>query len=207
MTAENPPSAPRPLYANRFMYLFIRLLAGLLFRTFWRLKISGLENVPLSGPLIVAPNHRSYADPPLIGVAVPRPVYFLAKRELFTFPPFGWFIRSLNAHPLNRAGDIAAFREASRILKGGGGIIIFPEGRRIDGDKFGEAKAGLGMLASVTGAKILPVYIHDSAHLIRFARVEVWFGKPVDPAEFSTYEEIAARVMAEIASLRDARLA
>ena len=192
-------------YVNPFMYVAVRTLAWFLFRTFWRLKVRGLENVPMSGPLIVAPNHRSYADPPLVGVAVPRPVYFLAKKELFSFPPFGWFIRQLNAHPLNRAGDIAAFREAARILKAGGGIIIFPEGRRIDGDTFGEAKAGLGMLASTTGAKILPVYIHDSARMTRFSRVEITFGKPLDPDGFSSYGDIAARVMTEIAALRSAR--
>lgn len=192
----------RSPYVNRSMYVAVRGLAAILFTIIWRLRIHGRDRVPADGPLIVAPNHRSYFDPPLTGVAVTRPVHFLAKKELFEFKPFGWFIKNLNAHPLNRAGDIAAFREAARILKSGGAIIIFPEGRRIDADTIGQAKPGLGMLASTTGAKILPVYIHNSSKMVRFSRVQVRFGTPIDPTGFSSYEEIAARWMSEIAALR-----
>jgi len=197
--------APSHATVNRALYLFIRAIATSLFRGVWRLKVVGAENVPRTGPLIVAPNHRSYADPPLVGVALPREVHFLAKKELFSFPPFGWFIRNLNAHPLNRAGDIAAFREATRILKSGGGLIIFPEGRRMDTDTLGPAKAGIGMLGALSGAPILPVYLHNSRFMVRFRRVEVHFGKPIDPKVFGSYDEIATRVMADIAALRAAR--
>jgi 1-acyl-sn-glycerol-3-phosphate acyltransferase len=190
---------------NRPLYLFIRGLANVLFRTIWRLKIHGAENVPRTGPLIVAPNHRSYADPPLAGACVPREIHFLAKKELFRFRPFGWFITNLNAHPLNRAGDIAAFREATRILRADGALIIFPEGRRIDTDSLGEPKAGIGMLAASTGTPIVPVYIHNSRLMSRFKRVEVYFGKPIDPRGFGSYPEIAAKVMSEIAKLKAAR--
>src|SRR5207253_1193849 len=79
----------------------------------------------------IAATHRSFADPPLVGVSVPREVHFLAKRELFRFKPFGWLIGQLNAHPLNRrAGDVSAIRQAQRILKDGHVLIVFPEGRR-----------------------------------------------------------------------------
>lgn len=170
----------------------------------WRLHVSGLENVPRTGGLIVAPNHRSYADPPLVGVAVPREVHFLAKKELFSFRPFGWFIRNLNAHPLNRAGDIAAFREAARILKGGGALIIFPEGHRMKTDELGPPKAGIGMLAATTASPILPVYIENSGYMARFRRVFLRFGKPIAPQGFSTYADIAAEVMRQIAVLKQA---
>ena len=191
---------------NRGLYVAVRALANLLFRTIWRLKVVGADNVPRTGPLIVAPNHRSYADPPLAGASVPREIHFLAKRELFRFRPFGWFITNLNAHPLNRAGDIAAFRAATRILRADGALIMFPEGRRIDTDTLGPAKAGIGMLAASTGAPIVPTYIHNSRLMTRFKRVEVHFGKPIDPRGIGSYEEITAKVMAEIAALKAARL-
>lgn len=189
--------------AHRLLYPSIRMLARILATVGWRVKITGLANVPRTGALIIAPNHQSYADPPLVGAFMPREVHFLAKQELFRFGPFGWFIRNLNAHPLNRAGDIAAFREAARILKSGGALIMFPEGRRMPRGQFGAPKAGVGALASMTKTPILPVYVHNSAYMTRFRRVSIHFGPPVEPATFSSYEELAGEVMRRIRDLKD----
>jgi 1-acyl-sn-glycerol-3-phosphate acyltransferase len=199
MPVARPQHSP---LAHKILYPTIRTMALVLAKAGWRLHISGAENVPRTGPLIVAPNHRSYADPPLVGVSVPREVHFLAKQELFAFRPFGWLIRNLNAHPLNRAGDIGAFREATRILKAGGALIVFPEGRRMKTDEPGSPKAGIGMLAVTTESPILPVYIHNSALMARFRRVYLRFGKPMDPKGFGTYAELASEVMRRIAELK-----
>jgi 1-acyl-sn-glycerol-3-phosphate acyltransferase len=194
---------PGGTIAHRILYPAVRGLAKVLFKTIWRLKVTGDENVPATGAFIVAPNHRSYADPPLVGVAVFREVHFLAKKELFSFRPFGWFIKNLNAHPLNRAGDIAAFREAGRILKRGGALIVFPEGRRMGRDVFGSPKAGVGMLASSSGAPVLPVYIHQSGYMTQFRRVFVRFGQPVNPADYGSYQEISEEVMRRIRKMAE----
>ncbi len=198
-----PSERPTAPWAQCLLYPGVRLLAYLVFKLGWGLKVSGVENVPTSGPLIVAPNHQSYADPPLVGVAIPREVHFLAKQELFVFKPFGWIIRCLNAHPLNRAGDIAAFREAARIIKAGGAIIMFPEGRRMDPGVLGTAKAGVGMLARLTRAPVVPVYIHNSGYILRLRRVSVRFGEKVDPAAFESHDELAAEVMRRIARMKE----
>ena len=199
MSSSRPTSAP---WAQCILYPAVRALAYFIFKVGWRLRVSGIENVPTTGPLIVAPNHQSYGDPPLVGVAIPREVHFLAKQELFVFPPFGWLIRCLNAHPLNRAGDIAAFREAARIIKAGGAIIMFPEGRRMDPGVLGAPKAGVGMLASLTKAPVVPVYIHNSGYMTRFRRVSVRFGEKVDPAGFGDYQAVAEEVMRRIAAMK-----
>jgi len=189
-------------WAQRLLYPAVRFLAYAWFKLGWGLTVSGIENVPTSGPLIVAPNHQSYADPPLVGVAIPREVHFLAKQELFVFGPFGWLIRCLNAHPLNRAGDISAFREAARLIKAGGAIIMFPEGRRMDAGVLGSPKAGVGMLAALTKAPVIPVYIHNSGYMARFRRVSVRFGEKVEPGAFSDYQSLAAEVMRRITQMK-----
>ena len=204
MGALRPARSP---LAHRVLYPSVRGLAAILFKLGWRLRVEGVENVPRNGPLIVAPNHRSYADPPVVGVSVPREVHFLAKQELFAFTPFGWFIRNLNAHPLNRkGGDISAFREAARIVKAGGALIMFPEGKRMKTDDLGKPKPGVGMLAATTKAPVLPVYIHNSGYMTSFRRILVRFGRPVDPAKFASYQDIAVEVMRQIRSLKEAAL-
>src|SRR5258706_12353999 len=106
------------------LYTVSKFACACFFKIGWRLEIKGLDHIPNSGPVIIAANHRSYADPPVIGLSVSRPVHFLAKKELFDFKPFGWLISRLNAHPLNRRAGVAAMKEAQRILQEGGVIIL-----------------------------------------------------------------------------------
>ena len=163
----------------------------------------GMENLPKKGPVIIASNHRSYIDPPIIGSVVHRDFHFLAKKELFNFKPFGWFITKLNAHPLNRASGIAALRAAQEILDENGVVILFPEGRRSPSDQLLKPKSGVGMLALKTGVPVVPAYIHNSGHLKEFKRVSVYFGVPIDPKKFKSYDALAEEVMAQIQKLKD----
>ena len=100
-------------------------------------RVVGAERIPATGPLIIACNHVSYFDPPALGAAVPRPVSYMAKSELFAIPVLGPLIRALGAFPVDRSrGDVAAMRAAVRLLQGGAVFGIFPEGgRNIDGSK------------------------------------------------------------------------
>ncbi len=185
------------------LYRIAKISCFLVFKIVWRMKVYGKENVPKKGAVIIAANHRSLADPPLVGVATTRYVHFLAKEELFRFRPFGWLIKNLNAHPLNRGGsDIAAFKIAKKILSEGEGLIVFPEGRRSKTDELGKPKAGVGMLAHISKAPVIPTYIHNSGHLKDFKRLIVSFGSPIRYENFDSYERMAEDVMASIADLK-----
>ncbi len=153
------------------------VVVGAIARVLWRLRVVGRENVPLDGPLIVAANHVSNLDPPLLGVSMPRPISYMAKKELFAMPVIGWLIPRLNAYPVDRqAGGTAALRASLRMLKEGRCVGVFPEGgRNVGGDK--ETKGGAAFLAAASGAPLVPAAIVGSRNLRPFRRVTVVFGE------------------------------
>jgi 1-acyl-sn-glycerol-3-phosphate acyltransferase len=137
-------------------------------RAFARVRIEGLEHIPSSGPLILALNHISNADPLVAGAWITpalrrRRIHWLGKRELFDWPVFGWLAAHGGVHPVNRDGaDVEAFRLATRILEHGYVLLAFPEGTRSPTGELQEAKDGLAMLALRTGAAIVPIGINNS---------------------------------------------
>ena len=119
--------------------------------------------MPATGPVLLVSNHLSVLDPPLVGGAADRQLSFLAKAELFEIPMFGRLIRALNARPVRREGaDASALREALRTLAEGRALLVFPEGTRGTEGELRPAKAGAGMLAVLSGAAVVPVYITGS---------------------------------------------
>lgn len=169
------------------LYAFLRLLIVLLAKVLFRIRVAGWEHVPRSGPVILASNHLSFLDPPLIGGACPRSLYFMAKAELFTVPGFSWLIRSLHAFPLRREGaDPVALRQALELLRRGMALLLFPEGTRGREGALQPGKPGAGMLAVSSEAPVVPVYIQGSGRAWprgqRFPRpapVTVTFGPPL----------------------------
>ena len=151
-------------------------------RALFDVKVSGEQNVPAVGPLVVACNHRSYIDPPMLGTWFPRTIHFMAKQELFKIPILGSLISAVNAFPVNRdTGDIGSMRRALRILKEGGVLGIFPEGTR---NVSGEAgyKGGAVLLAATAHCPIVPVaLLHTelAVRRLRAAHVEVRIGEPM----------------------------
>lgn len=136
-------------------------LGRVVFRAVARTHVAGFEDLPKTGPLIVVANHMSLADPPLVGgwllPAVGRPVSFLAKQGLFV-GPIGTFLRSHGMIMVRAGGsDIDAYRHARAVLDAGGVICIFPEGTRSMTGTLIEAKQGVVLLASRSGAPVLPV--------------------------------------------------
>jgi 1-acyl-sn-glycerol-3-phosphate acyltransferase len=185
------------------IYRFCRFVCFVLFKIIWGLRVEGAENVPSQGGVIIAANHRSYGDPPLVGVTSPRTVHFLAKKELFNFKPFGWLISQLNSHPLNReGGGIGAIKVAQRLLEKGYVVIVFPEGRRNKTDQLARAKPGVGLLSLTSQCPVVPTYIHNSGYLMNLKRLSVHFGKPLQPDSFSTYQELADAVMNQIQHIK-----
>lgn len=189
-------------------YAFAKWLVTLLLQTFWHFQVEGAEHVPPDGPLIVACNHRSYFDPPALGCALPRPVAYMAKIELFRIPVLGSIITWLNAFSVDRSrGDVAAIKKAVEQLRQGKAVGIFPEGTR---NLTGEVKAqvGVALLASLSKAPVLPAYVSGTAHAHRFAPIRVAFGEPVVLASGgkATREDLAKwtdEVMARIEALRE----
>jgi 1-acyl-sn-glycerol-3-phosphate acyltransferase len=129
-------------------------------RLYFGLRFEGVEHIPLTGPLIIAPNHVTYADPPLVSIPVRRPVYYMAWNRLFQVPGLSWLIRRLRAFPVDiESADPRATREAVRILSSGEALMIFPEGGRSPDGRLQRFRPGAFRLACSLGVPVLPVTI------------------------------------------------
>jgi 1-acyl-sn-glycerol-3-phosphate acyltransferase len=167
----------------------VRLMA----RTLWRARVYGTANVPAAGPLIVACNHVSYLDPPLMGCLSPRRISYMAKKELFAVPLLGTVIRGLGAYSVDRHGSAAAaIKRSLKVLEAGGAVGIFPEGTR---NRSGAAlpQTGVALLASLARVPVVPACIHGSDRALRLGRIEVAFGVPLTLPEGrkATREDLA----------------
>jgi 1-acyl-sn-glycerol-3-phosphate acyltransferase len=200
--------------ASRFLLGgFVGALSG------W--EVRGREHMPREGGLIVASNHASFWDPPLVGTAAARELHFLAKEELFRTPVLGPLIRAVNAIPIRRGvADLSGLAKAMDVLRAGGALLMFPEGTRVRDGELRAARPGVGMLAVATDARIVPTFVSGSQRpsrwLFRRARLRVTFG-PVRtwrelagsdadlPPGRALYESIGAGLMREIASIRAAQ--
>jgi 1-acyl-sn-glycerol-3-phosphate acyltransferase len=148
----------------------------------WGLTVTGLDLVPRSGPLIVAFNHASLLDGPMIGAAVApaRRPCFLGKKELFQYPVLGWFLNRAGAIPLERGTmDMGAMRAALELLAKGGTIGLSPEGTRVKAGETRPPKLGVSFLAAKSGALVLPARLVGTAEFPRRFPLEVRFGSPL----------------------------
>lgn len=138
-------------------YRLVRRLLRLYFRLFHCIRIRGQQYIPRQGPVIIAPNHVSYYDPPIVGLAVPRQVRTMAWNALFKVPLLGWAMRKLGAFAVDPAqADAAAYKHSLQILRHGHCVIIFPEGRRSLGSDLEPFEMGVARLAIRTGATVVP---------------------------------------------------
>ena len=171
------------------VYRMIRSFLRGLTRTYFRLEIEGAEHVPASGPVIVAPVHRSFMDFVIAAEVTRRKLYYMAKDDLWRSPRFGRFLESMGAFPVNRAGaDRLAIERAQAVLERGDALILFPEGTRRAGPVVEDLHEGAAFLSARTGAPIVPVGIGGTAEampkgskMIRPVKVHVGVGQPLPP--------------------------
>lgn len=177
---------------NPVIYWLARAILQPFCLVYFRLKRIGMEHVPRTGPVIIAANHRSFMDPWVIGMMLRRPVYYVAKTELFHHRLAAWFLSSLGAFPVDRGGgDRDAMGAARRILERGDVVAIFPEGTRIRPGALGPPKRGVGRLALETGAPVVPVALIGTEAIrrgwrIRPHKIRIRAGRPL---RFPTVDE------------------
>jgi 1-acyl-sn-glycerol-3-phosphate acyltransferase len=158
---------------NRLVLLIVRSILTPFFLTYLRMKRMGREHIPSSGPVILAANHRSFFDPFVIGTMTRRPVYYVAKKELFTYSRIlSWVLNALGAFPVDRGhGDQDTIETAIQILKRGDIVLMFPEGTRTRPGSLGKPKRGVGRLALETGAPVVPIAIIGTEDIRRGWRI------------------------------------
>ena len=191
------------------IYAFLRVTMGFYFFTVKGLCSEGVENIPTEGAVIVAPNHKSNFDPPLIGICSPRIIHYMAKEELFEKPILAPILRFFGTFPVKRGSiDRKAIRQAMNEIKSGEPLGIFPEGTRVRGNKIGRFHDGMASIALMTGTPILPVAVIGSETFPKKkGPLAVIFGKPIPVAKQKTSPEAIAelneKVRAALVSMRE----
>ncbi len=202
----------------RIGWMFFRAL----FATYFRWRVFGAENVPLTGGVILASNHASFLDPPLVGSGLRRDINYLARESLFRFPGIGALLRSWNSVPVDRDGGGAKGLKAilDRLLAGGA-IILFPEGTRTKDGHLQPARSGIGLTVIKSAAPVVPVRVFGTFEAygrhVKFPRPHrliLKFGRPLNfeplRAEAKTcdkarlkeiYQQVANEIMVAIARL------
>jgi glycerol-3-phosphate dehydrogenase (NAD(P)+) len=180
---------------NSLVYWPARWVIGTSILVFFRLRRLGREHIP-EGGVVLAANHRSFLDPFAIGCCIRRPIYFVAKQELFRNPLVGWFLNCLGAFPVRRGdADEESVHTALTLLERGSAVVVFPEGTRIRAGSLGAPKRGVGRLALQSGAPVVPIAITGSERAregwkIKPVKVHLRFGPPLtfprvdDPSRF-----------------------
>jgi glycerol-3-phosphate dehydrogenase (NAD(P)+) len=190
---------------NKAIFWTVRVVVGTAIQLYFSLERTGRKNIPRKGPVILAANHRSFLDPFVIGCCVRRPVYFVAKKELFDKRWQGWILNCLGAFPIRRGdADEESMATARGVLERGGALVIFPEGTRHRHGPLARPKRGVGRLALETGAPVVPIAILGSERARRGWRIRpVWVrvrcGRPltfprVESPSPRLAEEVTARL-------------
>ena len=161
----------------------LRLAATVL----WRLRVSGQQHIPKTGGVLIAANHASYLDIPILGCGMPRRASYMGRLDLFA-GPVGWLMRRLGWIPIRRERlDRGGFEEAIARIKAGGAVIIYPEGSRTANGRLQPGKPGVGMIVAATGCPVIPAYLAGTfdvlppgAKWIRLRPIRVMYGAPMD---------------------------
>ena len=189
------------------MYTLARIVVGPIYRTMFRFRVTGRENIPKDGAIILCANHRSYHDTLVMALACPRDLHFMAKSEIFKGRFFIWLFTSLGAIPVNRAKPgMDTLKRAVKILQGGKALALFMQGGRRAELNTNEYKAGVALFAIKGRALVVPVNIKSDFRL--FSKVFINIGEPISFEEYydkklrtEELNEAAQKVMDEIVKL------
>lgn len=210
-------------FAMTPFYALCRYVVECVHDAWFRGEVTGLENIPASGPFLIAANHASHLDPPLAGCQVPRQMRFFARKTLWNNPVSNWWLDRVECIPVDRdSGDVGAIRKVLQALHEDRGVVLFPEGTRSLDGQLQKPKAGVGLMACKTGAPVVPCRIYGSheafgrgAKLPRLGTpVSVVFGPPITAADYDEpgagkerYQIASQRIFARIAALPEPRYA
>jgi 1-acyl-sn-glycerol-3-phosphate acyltransferase len=197
------------------LYWVCYALSGAIARVAFQYRAYGQENIIEEGPAIMAANHQSYLDPPLVGITCRNELYYLARKTLFEKKILGPIISRVNALPVDLSrGDLAALRAVMNLLKEGNRTVIFPEGTRSLTGQIQKARPGIGMIIARTLAPVVPMRIFGSFEAwpkggkIRPHPITVVVGKPMrfNKEDFpannrEVYQKISEQVLAAIAAI------
>ncbi|MCU1345091.1 MAG: putative acyltransferase [Acidimicrobiia bacterium] len=176
---------------SRLFYRFCRMLVIGFGRVWFRLSVSGRENVPTSGPFVVAPVHRSNLDTPLVGAAFPNRVRFMGKDSLWAKKMGGWFVTALGGFPVSRgSADREALKRCFEMVEGGEPVVLFAEGERKSGPLVEPLFDGAAYVAAKYRIPIIPVAVGGSerampkgAKFIRPHKIHIEIGVPITTAD------------------------
>jgi len=206
------------LMADMRVYQFSTRLFKLFLLIWNRLRVRGVENIPESGGVLVASNHASFLDPPVVGVGYrARPIHFMARNTLWNSKFGSWWMEKVGCIPVSRGtGDVRALKLTIKALKEGKAVSMFPEGTRTEDGELQEAKGGIGFIIEKSGCVVVPAYIDGTyrshpkgAKLVKPTKVTITYGKPITQDDFqalgsgrAAYDKHAALIMQRIADLK-----
>ncbi len=188
------------------VYRFCRGFVVLVLRLFYRFRARFPYGVP-HGPALLAANHTSFLDPPIVGAALKKEIHYMASDYLFKIPLFGRLVAANNSHPVRRgAADLTAFKTIEGLLRAGQMVVIFPEGTRSRTGALTPFKAGVAKLVAKTNTKAVPIYIDGAfemwgRHRIfpkLFGHITVTFGKPLEWKDYAHLEHAEQRFMEDL---------
>ena len=192
------------------VHFILRGLCRLILKLFFQFEAFGKENIPKEGGFILASNHVSYIDPVAVGSAANRRISYMAKQDLFSSKFYTWLLYQVGAFPVKReTSDISALKEAIKRVRKGGGLLLFPEGRRLNlGENEIEPEAGVGFLAEKLNVPVIPVHVKGTdiawpkgAKKIKTTKISVTFGKQMYWDKDKSYEDIAGSIMESVRQL------